>query len=838
MPEQEKNLDHYVYESLKKAGIDPTMQGSNIPEIDEALKTASKKQTGEKGSPDITALVDNYFIIIEDKNKQKYLSLYIDGKLDLSVDATEKYAVNGALFYAQKIIKHTVYKKIFIVGVAGSVSRHIIKPFYVDEEQYIELPEIHTFENFNQNNINDYFRHMVLKEQPSNDVTLDVLLKHSDKLHKYLRNYGSLGEDEKSLVVCAILLALREQNRSNFSLDTLTCDEVNTDGAKLFQQLQNALTVAKVKPEVKLSLILSQFALIKERSTLNSPHERLSTANSKKSPLKFFAEYINENIYKIIMSNSGEDYIGRLYTDFVSYSGGDGNGLGVVLTPSHITELFCDLVNLRPDDVVLDPCCGTGGFLIASMNSMLRSASNDHQRKDIKEKQLHGIEQREDVFAIATTNMILRGDGQSNIICGDFFKRQTSDLQLLGGGVTVGFMNPPYSQAKDKQTADLSELFFTRQLLNSVIKGGRVAVILPITAMSGKTDEDKSIKHELLQHHTLEGVISLSKKTFYRIGITTCIAVFTAGEPHPNDKLVRFINFEDDGYDEFKHIGLVKTERAIDQRTYMLDCWFERTLNAPSKFMIKAQITSNDEWLHAYFYYDDEIPAEEDFTKIIAEYLTFEFRMKLLGHNNLFSNRDYLNRDMNIRFQSRTARFDSTEFTVKPITEIEWKPFPFNQIFPKIERGKRLTEADQFPGLTPYVSSTSFNNGVSSFIGNTSGVRKFCNCLTVANSGSVGCTFFHKYEFIASDHVHALKNHNFNQYIYLFLIPLVTRLREKHNFNREITFERIKREYLMLPVTPIGEPNWHYMEQFTRGVINTLISGYLGYLHSIAKSWY
>jgi type I restriction-modification system DNA methylase subunit len=131
------------------------------------------------------------------------------------------------------------------------------------------------------------------------------------------------------------------------------------------------------------------------------------------------------------------------------------------------------------------------------------------------------------MFAIATTNMILRGDGQSNLICGDFCKQSTSDLQLWGGGVTVGFMNQPYSQAKNRATAHLSELCFIRQLLNSVTSGGRVAVIVPVSAMIGKTKEDKAVKCEILKSHTLEGVINLNKSTFYRVGTVPCAAVFT-----------------------------------------------------------------------------------------------------------------------------------------------------------------------------------------------------------------------------------------------------------------------------------------------------------------------
>ena len=306
-------------------------------------------------------------------------------------------------------------------------------------------------------------------------------------MHEYLRNYGGLGEDEKPLVVSAILLALREQ-KYGFRLDMLVGDTVqgNTDGEILYRYLENNLKRAKVSPDVKKERVLNQFTLIKDRPQLNTIREDL-----QKSPLKFFAEYINKNIFQALISNSPEDYLGRFYGEFVSYSGGDGQALGVVLTPRHITELFCDLVDLKPTDVLFDLCCGTGGFLISGMHRMLRAASSEQQRKDIKSKQIHGIEIRDDMFSIATTNMILRGDGQSNLVCTDFLAQNPGDIQLKG--VTVGFMNPPYSQAKTKETAHLSELSFIRRLLSCVCEGGKVAVIVPVSAMIGKTKDDKEV---------------------------------------------------------------------------------------------------------------------------------------------------------------------------------------------------------------------------------------------------------------------------------------------------------------------------------------------------------
>lgn len=147
-----------------------------------------------------------------------------------------------------------------------------------------------------------------------------------------------------------------------------------------------------------------------------------------------------------------------------------------------------------------------------------------------------------------------------------------------------------------------------------------------------------------------------------------------------------------------------------------------------------------------------------------------------------------------------------------------WKVFFFTEVFTEIQRGKRLKKADHTEGTTPYVSSTAFNNGVDGFIGNESSVRIFGDCLTIANSGSVGSAFFHRYDFVASDHVTKLKRDGLDKYAYLFLIPLVSRLSEKYSFNREINDERIKREKLLLPVNECGEIDFEFMSTFMRNV--------------------
>ena len=632
----EKITDHIVAPLLREAGIDFTPNGSRIKEINDALKTASKRDTGEPGFPEFVAQSDDFILVIEDKAETDKQAKYMNGKNDtllMDTQSKEKYAENGALHYALKIIHNTNFKRVIAFGCSGTERERLrIRPIFVSPSGYKLMPFVKDFNWFSKENIERYYNEKICENKSIEQVELEEIIRRAEKLHEDLRNYGSLGDTEKPLVVSAILLALCEED---FSTEDLTADEVKTDGMKIYNALSTHLDRVQVQPEVKKQRVLDQFALIKNRPHLSEKHEQLG-----KSPLRYFAEYLNSNILTAISSNSPEDVLGRFYGEFISYSGGDGQTLGVVLTPKHITELFAELVDIKPSDKVFDPCCGTGGFLIAAMHKMLSKAPlSEHE--NIRKNQLHGIELRDDMFAIATTNMILRGDGKSNLLCQDFLKQNAEDLQEKH--FTVGLMNPPYSQGKAKETAHLTELKFIKHLLDSMEKDDnkpkpRCAVIVPQSTMVGKSREDKLDKQVILENHTLEGVITLNPQTFYGVGVNPVIAIFTAHQPHPKNKYAKFIDFKDDGYEIFPHVGLLPTERAAERKKELLDCWLMGK-PAPVSFMVQSTVEPDDEWLHSFYYFNEEIPTDAEFEKAMADYLSFEFSMIAHGYGYLFENK-------------------------------------------------------------------------------------------------------------------------------------------------------------------------------------------------------
>lgn len=632
MAKREVFTDLWVYEMLKEANIELNPQGSNIKEIDKALKSASKAGTGNVGFPEYCGVVKDFVLLIENKaDVAQHIKRNDKNIICNEVASVKNFAVNGALFYGKHIALKTSYKKIIAFGVSGNEKRHKITPIFIDERGgYKELDDVETFALFCDKNIEEYYTKIILKEDTPEEKTTEEILKDAKSLHEDLRNYGSIQDKDKPLIVSGILLALREMEHKGFSVDSLVGDQTNTDGEKIYEAIEKNLKRANVSPQVKKDKLLSQFLVIKDTKAINEINETLN-----KTPLKHFTEFLFENIYKNIKYiHSSEDYLGRFYGEFMSYSGGDGQSLGIVLTPKHITELFCDLADLKPSDSILDPCCGTAGFLIAAMHNMLHKTSNSELKRNIKKNQLHGLELQPYMFTIATTNMILRGDGKSNLEQEDFLKYNPSVLQEKG--CTVGMMNPPYSMG-NKLNPSLYEINFTEHLLDSIVQDGKVIVIVPQSSMTGKTKEEQAIKANILKKHTLEGVITLNTNTFYGVGTNPCIAVFTVGVPHHKDKLVKFINFEKDGFEVQKHRGLVETIEAKDKKQHLLDVWFDR-IEAETKFCVNTTIEVDDEWLHSFYYFNDEIPGMEDFEKTIADYLTFEFSMIMQDREYLFEN--------------------------------------------------------------------------------------------------------------------------------------------------------------------------------------------------------
>lgn len=629
IPNEKSGIDEFMNDEIKSLGIKYYRESSGNIEVQNALKSASKRLNGNVGKPEFTFFSKDFLIVVEDKNDVN-LHIYSEGGSIVLDDENivPKYAVNGAIHYAKHIINHThTINKVFAIGASGNGHSNKISIYFVDEIECKFIADINNLNDLKEENIEEFYRVSVLGELPKEERELKEVNKIAADLHEDLRNYGSLEGEKKASVVSAILLALENEDLI-FNVDKLQGfqGEGIKDGEILFDAIDKYLKNKSLMPHAKIGELKDNFTFIQNDLTLNRVREDLGM-----TPLKYFTIKLNEKLKKNI-KHTDMDILGNFYGEFVKYGGSDGNSLGIVLTPRHITNLMCDLIDINEDDYVLDPCCGSGGFLIAAMNKMLHKSVDEYKNSHIKQEQLHGIELQQKLFTIATTNMILRGDGKSNLKRDDIFHVKKD---LYADKITKALINPPYSQAKTKNLSHLSEISFINETLTLMKTGAKLAAIVPQSTMIGKTKNDKNYKREILENHSLETVITLNKDTFYGVGVNPCIAIFTAGIPQDDKKRVNFVNFSNDGYIVRKHVGLVGDGTEKSKKEYLLNVLNDYE-DADTKFLVKSPITWEDEWLHSFFYYNEEIPTDEDFEKTIADYLSFEFDMKLHGRGYLF----------------------------------------------------------------------------------------------------------------------------------------------------------------------------------------------------------
>lgn len=819
MAKKEVRTDLWVAKQLDECKIHFDAQGSEVKEIDEALKSASKRGTGNAGFPEYVAVIGDFVLVIEDKaDIDKQIKLTDEGVIDTGVKAITDYAVNGAYFYAKHIAQNSSFKKVFAVGVSGDAKHHVITPLWVDDrEGYKQLEDIESFTWFSEQNIGEYYTRYVLEEATDIEKTTEQILKDAAELHEYLRTYGTLKDQDKPLVVAGILLALDEIEFGGFNISALTGDQLagNRDGDKLMNAIRTRLTRSNVGPDAKKDKLLAEFAILQTSFRLNEMNDTLG-----KTPLKFYTEFLYEHVFKNIKyQKTSEDFIGRFYGEFMSYSGGDGQTLGIVLTPSHICDLMCDLLDIQADDTVLDPTCGTAGFLISAMHRMLTLADTDAQKKNIKKKQLHGFELQSNMFAVAAANMILRKDGNSNLECCDFLRKNPAQVQLKGA--TVGLMNPPYSQGT-KADPEQYEISFIEHMLDSLAIGARAAVIVPQSSMTGKSKAEQAYKASIMKKHTLEGVITCNTDTFYGVGTNPVIAVFTAHEPHDEDKVCKFIDFRDDGYEVRAHIGLVEGDSAKDKRQHLLDVWFGRA-EAPSKFCVESTVKADDEWLHSFYYFNDEIPTDADFEKSIGDYLTFEFSMIMQGRGYLFDK-------MEVSKQG-------TIVDIPALNEKGWRKFKVfgNTGFLNIATTNSSIDAIRLIAgndtTLPYVTRTDSNNGIARFVD----VKNMSYGSDKAGSIIVGLdtqtAFWQSHDFVTGQNIQVISGTILNEYIAQFLIPLLRKqMQAKFNWGGNgATLKRMKTLEIMLPVDDSDNPDYEYMEQYAKNIILRMYHQYFSY---------
>ena len=454
----------------------------------------------------------------------------------------------------------------------------------------------------------------------------EKVMQNTYKLNELLHRH-SVPEKLRSQFVGTCLLALK--NGLEYSTPSLTAAQIRARIKEVLEDLLNS----DINKAEKLALL--------NRNVLGDQYIRQLTIAAFREILKF----IEGNILPFIndKSTSGQDLLNLFFVTFNKYVGkADKNQ---AFTPDHITDFMSKITGINKHSVVLDPCCGSGSFLVRAMTQALDDCATATEQEKVKKNQIFGIEFDENAYGLATTNMLIHSDGNSNIRQGSCFA--LADW-IKEAKPSVILMNPPYNGqrihlpqtyvstwARDKKEDPSKGLYFVKFIadtLNSINHQAKLAVLLPVACAIGTSGEISRLKKEILTENTLDAVFTLPNEIFYPgASASACCMVFKIGTKH-NDvsNPDTFFGYcKDDGFKKKKNLGRVEQIDTITGKSKWVDIehqWIElyRNRRAMDGFSATHKITGESEWLcEAYMKTDYSKLTEQDFQQTINDYLAY-----------------------------------------------------------------------------------------------------------------------------------------------------------------------------------------------------------------------
>lgn len=573
-------------------------QSTDIPKIQKLLKNASKGGNGA-GFPEFIVTFpsphSDFLIVVEckaDSNKHE----------SKGRDQFQHFAVDGVLLYSSFLSKEF---DVLSIAVSGQSMMNLKVSHFLQLRgdpiaKELGVKEILSFD--------DYLE-LYLYDEDKEKQSFNELLAYSRELNEYLRDID-LAESHRPLLVSGILIALEDPAFSNsYSAELRPSDLASS----LVNTIIKVLDRHNIQGNKKANLIQS-YGFIKTHSTLADDTLKGGRYNTT---LRDLITDIKNKVKGFTKTYQYYDVLGKFYAEFLRYANGD-KSLGIVLTPQHITELFVEIANVSETSVVLDNCCGTGGFLISAMKKMIRMCNgNKEKEKRVYEHGLIGIESNSNMFSLACSNMMIRGDGKSNIYYGSCFDKID---EIKNQKPTVGLLNPPYAKKKE----DERELNFVLNNLECLEPGSTCVAIVPISCAI-----DDPLKEKLMEKHTLEAVMSMPEDLFHDSDVqtVTCIMVFTAHVPHKqSNKKTWFAYWRDDGFIKTKKQGRIDLNGTWKET---MEKWIDtfRNREVIDGYSIMRKVDAQDEWcVEAYLEADYSSITEDDFKKSVLNYLLFSLK--------------------------------------------------------------------------------------------------------------------------------------------------------------------------------------------------------------------
>jgi len=592
--------NHFKNDPLFKS-IKLEEQKSYNKRIIDLLQSASKSGTGG-GKPEFiisfpTGNID-YLIVVE--CKASAINHRSENK-----DKPKDFAVDGVLHYSKALSQEF---DIIAIAVSGETEQELLVSHFIWKKGESEATEMPADKKLLS--INNYLKLFNNEQFADNLKNVDIIQK-AIYLNIQYQNY-SITEMIRCTMVSAILLSLMDKP---FRISYKTYSTAESLGKAMLSSIENVL--AKYEIRNKAEMIGEYSKILNEPIFMQSLIKSSDKNDYEQSVMvaKEMIEYLHRNVYPLVdMEQSGFDVLGKFYTEFIRYAGKE-KGQGLVLTPAHITDLFCDLAEVNLDDVIYDPCCGTGGFLISGMKRMLTLAGNDaDKQQDIRDHQLIGVELRPSMFTYACSNMMMRGDGKSNIYCGDCYQK-AEEIQVHKP--TVAFLNPPYDVGNEGQ------MMFVEHALNMVAKqNGRVVAIVQMSCCTGDEKKLIEIRKRILEKHHLKAVLSMPDELFYPVGVVTSIMVFETNKINKGRE-TWFAYFKDDKFEKRKNQGRIDARGLYKEtKDILLDAY--RNGRHIEGLSVKQEVTAKDEWCaEAYMETDYSTITEKDFVVKMRDYAAF-----------------------------------------------------------------------------------------------------------------------------------------------------------------------------------------------------------------------
>lgn len=774
----ERVTETFVREALRQHGyfdekaLIVEEQRSDVASIRRLLQSASKSGGGREGLPEfVVSSTDHHdlVIVVECKSDPRHHSspprgVVSEGDEDCS-KRLAKFAVDGVLHYARHLSKEFT---VIAIAVSGQTDAERKTSVFVHPKRGDEPRPLRTTSGAT---VTDILPWKELVKYATIDPAvklskMDDLLAFSRELHNFMRDHAKLTESEKPLLVSGTLIAL--QNRAFFkSFEEYRPDELQDHWLRVIRE---EIDKAKI-PNAKKQNMVQPYSTIAVHPELGK-----ATKAYPKGVLHELIRRLRETVWPYIRLYEDFDIVGQFYGEFLKYTGGDKKALGIVLTPRHITELCARLANVNKTSRVLDICAGTGGFLISAMHIMLRNATSDVERRAIKGKGLVGVEQQPNMFALAASNMILRGDGKANLYQGSCFDAETTDL-VKTHKCNVGLLNPPFSQ-KD---ADQHELGFVKHMLDCLTTGSIGIAIVPVKCAI----TPHPLRDALLKDHTLDAVMTLPADLFHPVGTIACLMVFKSGIPHATSNIRTWFGYwRNDGFTKTKNKGRIDVDGQWPAiMTRWVDMYRNREVHPGES--VTRQVGAADEWCAEAYMETDEASFEEaNLGAVIQKYAAFRLMMT--------TNKSGTNAP---KFRQR-----------------KWAAFPIAKFF-EIKKGNRLTKANMTPGDTLFIGAIEENNGLTNRVAQAP--NHSAGTITVNYNGNgVAEAFYQPLPFRATDDVNVLyPKFEMTPDVALFICMAIRQEKYRFSYGRKWHMQRMLESAIKLPVAANGEPDWKFMRE-------------------------